>query len=465
MNPANIFGKLKLAGFSREGWLFFFAFFASGLFFAALTPPYQMPDEPAHFMRSFQLVRGDWLPRPDTPDTLFPSALEPDVKAVNYLVFKEDTRFSLPQLKTLVKNSPPLSADNFAATKRRADSDVALYFNTTAYSPVAYLPLSAGVLAARILSLKAIYALYLARLASLLCAAIFITIGFEIIKKRFSERESLLYAVAAFIPMHIALAACASTDGVTNTLAFLATAQGLAMLATADKTTGGERFAFIMTSVLLGLCKYIYLVIPFVLELAYMQRDMKKRWPGSLFLIAAALLPAAGWSMAAAGILVGKSQGQAAYVLAHPFLMLAAMGKLILSFSYLRGMIGSFGWLDAPASKFSIFAYLAAMLAAAVTFKSETGLPRKTIWAGLALLLFVILLGCYVAFTQVGLDVIVGVQGRYFLPGMALFLIAAPELVKLSERGIKILKSAVATVWLYLMYSSLYGAVWKRFWS
>lgn len=451
---------------SKPATLFFAMFLICGLLFILLTPPYQMPDEPAHFMRSVQILQGQWRPQPDTPQSVFPAVLEPDVKAVSYMPFNKDTRFSLAQLREQISNSPRFTAENFSTQKTKAESEAACFFTTTAYSPVPYIPLTAAVFFAQVFALKAIYALYLARLAGLLCAALLITTGFELIRRHYSDREAGLYAMAAFIPMQLALAACASADSMTNALAFLATGLGLALYAKDGKPDRRLRAAFITVSALLGLCKYIYLLIPLALELGILLKDPRRRLAGAITLFIVTLAPAAVWSHMSSGILIAKSQAQAAFVKEHPLQFLKIAAETLVGFKfYIRSITASFGWLDAPAHAAPILSYFGAILGAGLLYTRKTALPRVAAWLGMTGLMLTIMLGCYLAFTPAGLDNVIGVQGRYFLPGIALFLLALPALIQLTEHGMKIAHGVIATLWLTLMFASLYGAIWKRYWS
>lgn len=452
--------------FYKPAALFFTLFLLCGLLFILLTPPYQMPDEPAHFMRSVQILQGKWRPQPDTPQSVFPAVLEPDVKAVSYMPFNKDTRFSLAKLREQINNSPRFTAANLSAEKTKTESEAAYFFTTTAYSPVPYIPLTVAVAFAQLFTFKAIYALYLARLTGLLCAALLITAGFELIRRHYSDREAGLYTIAAFIPMQLALAACASADGMTNALAFLATGLGLALYAKGEEQARGLRAAFITVSALLGLCKYIYLLIPLALELGILLKNPRKRLPGAFALFAATLIPAAAWSHMSSGILIAKSQTQAAFVKEHPLQFLKIAAETLVGFKfYIRSITASFGWLDAPAHAAPILAYFGAILGAGLLYTRKTVLPRGAAWFGITGLLLTVMVGCYLAFTPAGLDNIIGVQGRYFLPGMALFLLALPPLIRLTEHGMKIAHGVVAALWLTLMFASLYGAIWKRYWS
>ncbi|MFA5162190.1 MAG: DUF2142 domain-containing protein [Elusimicrobiales bacterium] len=422
--------------------VFFAGFVLCGLFFIALMPPYQTPDEPAHLLRACRMLQGEILPAAGAPH----GAFVPEVKAVSYLPWQMNARFSLEKLREIIKTSPPLDARAAALPSADPKDEAEKFFTPTLYSPAAYAPVIAALVAAK--------------LFSLLSAAAVFAAGFAVVSRAFTARERLLYAVAAFLPMNIHQSAACSADGVTLSLSFLATALGLAMFASDEE--GKPHALFLCVSALLGLCKYVYIVIPFALETAWLLKAPAKRIARAAGFAAAVIVPAALWAAVVNGYMphVGVPAEQAGRLL-HPLAAFAAALKTCFRCSYMQGLIANFGWYDAPAPRFNIQLYFCAMLITASAYSARAALPHLAGWAA------IICLYCAIMLLQIIAPFIGGdAQGRYFLPMMPLLLLSVPRFIKLSERGMRLLCAFTAAHWLYFfLYACLYSAVWSRYWS
>ena len=115
-----------------------------GLLFLLVTPPFQVPDEPAHFYRAYQVSRGGLVPQQlgtqvggNLPRSL--SKLEGRFK---YLQFHSERRVTAAQV--LDARRIPLGPNDEVFTS---------FPNAALYSPVNYLPQAIGIAIARSLEL------------------------------------------------------------------------------------------------------------------------------------------------------------------------------------------------------------------------------------------------------------------------------------------------------------------------
>jgi hypothetical protein len=140
-----------------------------GLLFLVATPPFQVPDEPAHFYRAFALTEGEpWATRGAQG---LGAVLPASVAEVG-----DGLRGDLPFVPgRKIRPATILRAFRVPLEEeRRRFTD----FRTAAvYTLVPYLPQAAGIAAARLFGAPVLGLLYAARLANLLAATALIALG------------------------------------------------------------------------------------------------------------------------------------------------------------------------------------------------------------------------------------------------------------------------------------------------
>src|ERR1044071_3378139 len=204
----------------RSDRFFLAAGLAYGLVFVFATPPFQVPDEPAHFYRAYAVSEGTLSAQRGEAGlgAGLPGSLE-ELGAG----YKRDLAFhserKIAPARILRSLAVPLDAG------RRGFVD----FRTSAqYTPVPYLPQAAGIAVARWLGAPALGLLYAARLANLLAATFLIAAGL-----RRMPSYAWLLTMLALTPMAIFLRASAAADA-------LGTAVGFLLAGTAARLAWGE---------------------------------------------------------------------------------------------------------------------------------------------------------------------------------------------------------------------------------
>lgn len=219
-----------------------------GLLMVFLVPPFQVPDEPAHFYRAYQIANFTFLPE-----------LENNMLGGN-----------LPKsLLTLQKNSIGLSGK----TEEKFDFEIwksclkiplhknerrfLTFPNTSLYSPVPYIPQSLGIFTGGLFQLPPLILLYFGRIFNLL---VWVALFYWAIK--IIPVKKWLFLVLALIPMSVHIAASVSADAFLNGLSFLLIAYIL-KLAYNDYTNLGikELIILLVISVLIALSKNIYIIL------------------------------------------------------------------------------------------------------------------------------------------------------------------------------------------------------------
>ena len=182
-----------------------------GALLVVITPPFQVPDEPNHLARAFQVSEGrfvsqriagsvgGWLPRSldQVADTVMGKVpFNPDVK---------------PDLDTWARafDIPLLPHDRIEA----------VFPNTALSGPVAYLPQAFGIDLGRMQGVSALMLLYWGRFASL-----FWCVALTALAIRWLTVRPWTCMLLALLPMTLYVRSSVSSDGPTLALTMLAMA-------------------------------------------------------------------------------------------------------------------------------------------------------------------------------------------------------------------------------------------------
>ena len=390
---------------------------AAGVPLAFFTPPFQVPDEPGHFLRSYALSEGRLLARNQELGT------------------GEVLPASLAELVALTLRRPgdPESRLDPAALGRAGELELRpaerafLTFPTAAlYSPLPYAPQALGIALGRPFGLGPLALLQLARLANLVAAALLIASALRAL-----PAYGWLLAAFALAPMALFLRSSVSADALTFAIAVLLGAR-IARLAFAPGIPIGRVDFALVVGAAAGLCLTKPPYAPLVLAvLAILGRGPQRRRRAAL--VAAALAAAVAAGLAAASIAASVEESvragagvdpgaQIAASLARPlrFAGLVAADFAARALGYGVEVLGRLGWLDAPVP-LPALAALALGLAAHLALDTAPGL-RVEVWRRLlfgavtATAAVAIAASQYAMWTPYGAPFVEGIQGRYFHP-------------------------------------------------
>jgi uncharacterized membrane protein len=408
---------------------------AGGLLLVFVTPPFQVPDEPAHFLRVYQLATGAAaVPGPGgAPGFELPESLPrlADLCLAG-LIFHPERR--LP---------PGLLGDAWRmplAPERRVWMPAA---RVSQHPPVAYLAAAAPVAIGRLLALRPLALLYLARLGNLAAA---LAIAWAAV--RIAPVQRWLLTLLTLTPMAMFLRSSVSADALTDALALLLVASVLSlalrrappaagpggtspMAGTGPEGGSGTRSSVLLVSaLLLGAAKEVYCLLALLVFLVSPARRSRRRvallWGGGLAVLAAAV----GYSWWTAQSVAAQPTvipgvapvAQLRDVLAAPLRFVAIAGADYADNvrRYVIQLAGDFGWLDTPLPEPAAFCWVFLLLAAAV-LGGDPALALaawKRCWAAavLAASLLAVSLAMYLVWTPLGAGFIQGLQGRYLLP-------------------------------------------------
>lgn len=401
-----------------------------------LVPPFQVPDEPSHFFRAYQVSQFDFMPE-DQYNILggeLPESLFNIMRVVQITPGKQDEKFRQSMLDSALK------------IKLEPDKKIFIQFpNTALYSPIAYFPQATGIFIGRIFSLSPLILLYTARIFNLLVWVIVLYFALKI-----TPINKWLFLALALTPMSIHLVASASVDTFLIALSFLFIAI-IFRLAYDEKTTLGRRemFLLLLITVLIALSKNIYVI----LVLLFFIIPVRKAGSRKNYFFKATILCASGLTVFIVSSfivshLVGQidpienfygdnsivskinPKKQIQFILSD---IPRFFGMILYSFSTLwqfvtESFIGYLGWAEVQLGRtYYHFAYLILFFLAVfgnskvVRIRFLDRFLMVLVFAG-GILSFSFTMYC--SWTEPGSPIIQNLQGRYFIPVVPLALSA-----------------------------------------
>ena len=419
--------------------IYFWLAGVSLLFLVFLVPPFQVPDEPQHFFRSYQLSKLEvWSRVQDgTMGSDFPASMP---ELVHHFLGTSEVH---TKTRRVVPRQPLV--DTLEELRRPLEVSRTRFIDTSgiqSYAPLPYIPQALAIAAGRALDVGPLGLLYMGRLANALVALLITSFAISLfpVGRTFA-------LVVALLPMTQFMTASLSPDALTIASAFLFTAVIARFLADGQWPVQRRLIGF-ASGLAMSIVKVVYLPLLFaglgamlgkgkvsnaaVRKIIFMQL--------AAAVVTIALIWLWFWSLPVnstsgppprEGI---NLHGQVAYLSEDAFRALRIVVRSVYVKAEFLGKstIGMLGWLNVP---LATWVYVLLGLALPLSACAE---PRSAPF-GLAVaawLLFVatavvplIELALYVGWTPVGAYFVEGVQGRYFIPALPMLGVAVAALV------------------------------------
>jgi uncharacterized membrane protein len=439
-----------------------------GAVYGAVSPPLALGDELHHLARAYALSRGEVRVR--ETDHGFESELPVAFRrlAKVYGTMPEDPR-------RRVKGAALMEE---LVAKLDTSQRYQLHGPLHPHSPLAYLGMLPGVWLARVLSLPAIWLVYLARLSSLCVFAALLNAALARI-----DRLAWGLCTLALTPAILIQAAWASPDSLILALVFLFLA-GVERVASATVDTPlppRQRVELAAVFVALVCCSPACAMFGLVLPTLAWRHEPRTatRWGHAALLVGIGGAAAAALSYASTGhnpfALEPHTQAQLGWALTHPFALLHTLARSLFRHldDYLLQFFAAPDLLSQQ-TRFSasVVAALYAELLVLLTLGAARGsalAPLKARWYALAAVLFVgsVFLDALLTTAKLGPGQLVDVYGRLFFPAAPLLVAALAQLGRpIAQRflfrhgGGRVLLASVALnlVWLFFLGARFYAA-------
>lgn len=395
-----------------------------GVLFLLALPPFQVPDEPAHLYRGYQVTAGTiiaerhnaqaggWLPR---------SLLETVNIWTSRVPFRPAEKVQWEQFTATA--TLPLNRDDRTF----------IPFMSSAYSPIPYLPQSLGIAIGKLFNLPPVFILYLGRFTNLIATTLITYLSIKII-----PGYKWIFFLLALTPMAVNQRSSLSADALLNSVAFLLIAIIMNFVCNPKVKSISNRDIALMTvlGVVLSLSKQVYFLIPLLCFLIPQEKfgSRKRYWLAGAIVALCTTLAWAIWSnimKSQVGVpvnpLVDASvERQIQFLLENPFTIFSTAWNTLDTLGIaIESFIGLLGWLDTQLPALVIITYpYVLVLTALVSQQPEFVISPRNKWkifAIWAVTVFLVYLSQYLIWMPVGASVVDAVQGRYLIPIAPLF--------------------------------------------
>ncbi len=454
----------------RTPWRPSVVFIAAGLPFAlamlVLTPPFQVPDEPAHFFRAYMISEGRLLGEPIQGGSggVLPSSLQRvSVEVRGDVVFhahvKQDREVLLQHLDT------PLNPDERVETE---------FAGATVYFPLVYLPQALGIAAGRLFEASPLVLMYLARLFNALLSLALTALAIRIIPvHRWAMVALTLTPMVAFTRSSV------SADAFTLSASFLLIAMLVRYALAVQRPLGRRDLAVIFAlTVAVALTKQTYFVLAgcFLLLPKSLVGSWQRYSLVFIALIGSALIATAAWSASVSDLYRPihphtDMKGQIAFVLSNP---LRTFGVLVGDLYekrvlYLDMAIGRLGWLDTVMPRgalWTLFWMFSAIAMVDSHRRLSFSLKQRLVLGTTFIAAAVAIAGAlYVSWTPPGAAEVMGIQGRYFLPLAPLAFLVFHNRGFATIRGSAIVKGGLVGAYICVSMATTVRMLLQRYWA
>ncbi len=404
-----------------------------GLAVLGANPPFEAPDEGAHFMRAFQLSEGHWVGERQATGT----GGQIPVNLIR-VTDPEGVAFHAD-----VKMTRQMWREKWAPPFLRWDAAVPRVFfpfsNTAVAPPSSYLPQTLGIFLGRCLGIGPLGLMYLGRVAGLL-----VSVGLGYAALRCLPRFRWSAMLLLLCPMNLYLMGSVAPDGVLIGAAFLLTALALRTALDPDRRLSGLELAGVVVLLAFFLTvKFVY--APLVLAGVILIWP-RLRSPQRVVLVLAGvglgLVPAWLWSRVIVAI-YSPMRGdvpidpiwQLHFVEHAPLTFLKLVVRTIRS-QYLgnyQWFVGVLGYGDTQLPSWFYPFYGAAVLGCCA-LESRPGprlkwRHRVMLLAAVAAAIGLIYAAQYSSWNSPGSQAAIeGIEGRYFLPLAPVVLVCFPAI-------------------------------------
>ena len=402
---------------SKIHYLFLILVIPIGIFWAYLIPPFQTPDETVHFYRAYEVAEGHMTSGHDENGRIgnyFSASIQEfaDKVKVRDIIFHPEVKLSSEELEEAKKIY--ISEGN----------QIFYEFPSSAiYSPIPYLPQAIGIFIAKGLDWSVFNILLTARVFNLLAYALLTFYAIKIMPKL----KGCLFLLA-LMPMSLHQAASISGDALLFGVAFLLIAYVCRLIFSEEATafTKKDFLIILALSLAVSLAKPAYFVLFLMLFLIPLQKYKSRGayWKNNIAIGVLSIAALFSW-MAFGNESAANNDPieQTKWILLHP---LQYTEQLLGTFLYGDQLplqfVGVLGWLDTPIPY--AISFLFAILFTTSIIMEKRGEPEKkeTVMRGLLLLVIylieaaIVVTMLFLAWPQDDPRMVLGVQGRYFIP-------------------------------------------------
>lgn len=417
-------------------------FLSMGLLFGGLfiliIPPFQTPDANVHFYRAFEVSELK-IPKPGPNNALgsyLPASIRHTEIGVNGTIGAPGTPNQLAYNTNQKYDHHKTKATLFIPLNQ---NDKIFYptSGTPNYVPYIYIPQALVIGIAKLFNAPVLLMVYLVSLTNLLMWITFVMISIKII-----PWKKWTVVFICLLPTCIMQATSIGTDVLAFGSALIFVSMILRYATNKDQTITKTDYAvLLMVSALMVACKPVAVAL---LILVFLLDKNMISWVRKVIVMTLPVVIYLAWIKISSSVENATSLLQVQVFLHEPWVFLGSLFNTLLlytpeGYAIITGVIGYFGWLDAPLPlALVVFGYVFLVFALVVNYESNLPdnkpLSRKNkiiITLSSLIYFFAVFLSMYLYQTRPESNFIWGVQGRYLIP---LLFLAVPLLYSNSLR-------------------------------
>ncbi|MFX3622873.1 MAG: DUF2142 domain-containing protein [Ectobacillus sp.] len=339
---------------------------------------------------------------------------------------------------------------------------------TAVYTPIPYIPQAIGLFIARVLGLKAFYAIALGRLLNLAAYVALTAVALRLVPRL----KSTLAFLACF-PLFVSLAASFSADSILMGLNYLFISLIMRLLFTQKQESLTMKEFVLPTFILLliVLCKFTYWPLSFLLLAFWGRALFKTKLQGILAFLFVAGLPAvmiAAWNIFIMGFVGTISANekvnpteQLHFILNRPAEFIKT---LFNTFEWGSSawvlMANQVGWVTHLLSGIVVISLAGLLITAIFDHVKDEWRLRPFDYFVFALTIAgitgLVMVSLYLTWTEVGSNFISGLQGRYFLPVIPIILFMFNERMNVQKNSEQTALKSARLACAMLLYANLF---------
>lgn len=412
-----------------------------GVMMSLVTPIFDVPDEPEHFAKTLMMANGDFF-RSHEDGGLVSDSITGLYRDIG---------------KTLADTS--LHGETLSSSQHYTLLGSGQFF-------FGYLPQAIGVFFAKLFGAPLLGLFYMGRIFNAICYAVLCFFAV-----RMAPKFKWFMAVMSILPMAVFISSSYNPDGLIYGLSMLLVAYFIKLyFSDGFKISYKQMILFAVLCALIAMKKYNlmpFCLLPLFLPASRFEKRRTK-WISAAVVIAATLLCAIGIffmisamdmqyasagnsSLSPGGVneMGASMYGQLGFMLENPSAAGSVFSKTILAnLGNNLGEMFSFGWMSYSVYNIFIYIYFAflAVVAFAYTRYEYEGSGRQSMRpvslisrVGILIIIALIIVATYVmlylSWTPVGLDTVLGVQGRYFVPVLMLLPFLGQNVAPTVDKG------------------------------
>lgn len=381
-----------------------------GLLYLFFFVPNSIPDEIVHSIRTMSVANFEYSAIPETVPV--PSSLTEQIQ-YNYNVF----------WKALIEST------NYSDLIDRSGCN---------YNFILYIVPSLGFIIGKIFSLSIMASYVLARMFNFI---LFLVGGYYIINK--TPIAKLFLLVYLLSPMMLQQSISLSADAMVNLVALVSIAHMLYICYTKDRISYFDILFLGTLFIITALGKYVYLPVFGLIFLSFdkLKAMNFKKWimVASLILIAVIayylfnyVFISSSTNEAVNTYIIENNVNpslQIQHIISHPIAFIRTLYQTFINYGYFylsSVVIAPLSWLSIPIDGILIYFYFFLIAVSILVDKSKVKFNKiNIVWILflVGLMTIGVLYALYISWSPVGGPLVLGVQGRYFIPVLILVLL------------------------------------------